>query len=120
MLSMFFSCGVKKIFEVDIVTNSSFNGIYSDATRHLGTPLPNVSLRFYYGTVNRVRKIGLGADTVTESNGNVKLPYMKKTLKLGNDGRVIASKHGFISDTLKFDYPDLKNSRIIINLEEIK
>lgn len=79
-----------------------------------------MKLRIYYGTVNRVRKIGVSTDTVSDGSGKVILPYSKKPLKMRQDGKIIASKDGFLSDTIRFDYRDLKNSRVIMNLEEIK
>ena len=118
ILTICVSCGTRKIFEVDTVTDSSLSGLYSDTTRHFGTPLPEVELRFFFGTVNRVRKIGLGMDTLTNGNGTLKLSRPQRPLIMDNAGWVIASKNRYINDTIQFDFSELKQSRIIINLEE--
>lgn len=114
------SCGTQKVFEVDTVTGSQLSGLYSDTTKHSGTPVPSVDLRLFFGTVNKVRKIGLGMDTVSNSNGNVRIVCPKRPLIMDNAGWIIASKEGFMNDTVRFDFSKLKNSRLIINLEERK
>jgi len=114
------SCGTQKVFEVDTVTGSQLSGLYSDTIKHSGTPVSNVDLRLFFGTVNKVRKIGLGMDTVTNSSGNVRIFRPKRPLIMDKAGWIIARKDGFMNDTLKFDYSELKNTRLIINLEKRK
>lgn len=114
------SCGTRKVFEVDTVTGSRLSGLYSDTTDHLATPVPNADLRIFFGTVNKVRKIGLGMDTVTNDNGSIRILRPKRPIIMDRAGWIIASKNGFMNDTVQFDYSELKNTRLIINLERRK